>query len=162
MGSNLFDTGGSIPSYSPLWSESQNLYFTRFCPLLIGRIPPSDWSRVVSIVSIVSIVSLVSLIPNSARAICFHFTQLHLLFSFCFLLSRTAAVGILLLHVFFLLKKLVVSSRPRVWFIKFYQVIPTFKFPLFIFLCIFMSCVFSSALFFLENVITVGLLFIGT
>ena len=105
MGSNLFDTGGSIPSYSPLWSESQNLYFTRFCPLLIGRILPSDWSRVVSIVSIVSIVPLVSLIPNSARAICFHFTQLHLLFSFCFLLSRTAAVGILLLHVVFLLKK---------------------------------------------------------
>ena len=31
MGSNLFDTGGSIPSYSPsfppLWSGSENLYF---------------------------------------------------------------------------------------------------------------------------------------
>jgi len=41
MGSNLFDTGGSIPSYSPsfpLWSGSENLYFIRFCPPLIGRI----------------------------------------------------------------------------------------------------------------------------
>jgi len=35
MGSNLFDTGGSLPSYSlsflpPFWSESQNLYSPRF------------------------------------------------------------------------------------------------------------------------------------
>jgi len=47
MGSNLFDTGGSLPSYSssfPLWSGSQNLYFTRFRPLLIGRALPPDWS----------------------------------------------------------------------------------------------------------------------
>ncbi len=44
MVSNLFDTEGFIPSYSPLWSESQNLYFIRFCPLLIGRILSSDWS----------------------------------------------------------------------------------------------------------------------
>ena len=40
MGSNLFDTGGSTPSYFPsVWSDSENLYFPVFgsSSLLIGR-----------------------------------------------------------------------------------------------------------------------------
>jgi len=38
MGSNLFDTGGSTPSYfPPFWSGSENLYFPCFSSLLIGR-----------------------------------------------------------------------------------------------------------------------------
>jgi len=47
MGSNLFDTGGSTPSYSPsftLRSGSQNLYFICVFPPLIGWISLPDWS----------------------------------------------------------------------------------------------------------------------